>query len=49
MADTSLTPVGVAREGRSAAGEARVDLTTALRVAADVEDEVLARRLAEGR
>jgi hypothetical protein len=30
-------------------GPARVDLTKALRIAADLEDDTLARRLAEGR
>jgi len=30
-------------------GPARVDLTRALRLAADLEDDALARRLAEGR
>jgi hypothetical protein len=30
-------------------GPARVDLTQALRLAADLEDDALARRLAEGR
>jgi hypothetical protein len=30
-------------------GPARIDLTKALRIAAEVEDEALARRLAEGR
>jgi hypothetical protein len=30
-------------------GPARVDLTKALRLAADLEDDALARRLAEGR
>jgi hypothetical protein len=32
-----------------ALGPARVDLTKALRVAAELEDDALARRLAEGR
>jgi hypothetical protein len=30
-------------------GPARIDLTKALRIAAELEDDVLARRLAEGR
>jgi hypothetical protein len=30
-------------------GPARIDVTKTLRIAADLEDEVLARRLAEGR
>ncbi len=32
-----------------ALGPARVDLTKALRIAADLEDDALARRMAEGR
>jgi len=32
-----------------ALGPARVDLTKALRIAADLEDDALSRRLAEGR
>jgi hypothetical protein len=45
----SASPSGRSYTTPRALGPARIDLTKALQVAADLEDDALARRLAEGR